>query len=162
MAIFLSIIITIFIVACLQILFFKLAQPYIKMIFDKAIDVACYVNTYHYDKTTEERVTIGQERFYKVLFKEDGKLASFKREKTDFIFWMLYTHYFDCLLDCIPIFVNRHNNRCLAEGELRGTEKYLDDIQQKLEKRYKSYATLKELTVRHDCESVAVEENNDK
>lgn len=162
MTIFLTIVFTILFIILIQIFLFKLTQPYIKMIFDNAVEIACYVNTYHYSKDEWERIEIGQKRYYQSIFKKDGKLENFKKDKTDFIFWVLYTQIFNKLLECIPISVNRNNNRCLAEGESRNSEKFLDDYQKHQELEYSSYATKIELQNREDCESVAVEENSDK
>lgn len=162
MAIFLTIVFTILFIILIQITLLKLTQPYIKMVFDNAVNVACYVDTYHYTKEEWERIEIGQERYYKSLFKEKSKLENFKRDKTDFIFWVLYTQVFNKLLGCIPIPVNRNNNRCLAEGESRKSEQFLDDYLKHQELEYSSYATIEELRNREDCESVAAEENSEK
>ena len=79
------IIITILIVMLLAFIIFKLSIPYIRKIIFNAINVACYVNTYHYMDDEWTRVEIGQERYYKSLFND--KKNNFAKDKTDFIFF---------------------------------------------------------------------------
>lgn len=160
MAIFLTVIITILVIVLLQILLLALSKPYIKKIIDDAIDVSCYINTYHYNKEEWDRIKIGQDRYCKLLF--NNKVTSFRKDKTDFIFWILYTQIFSKLLNCIPVKVNMHNNRCLSEGEQRGTERFLDEYLKEQEKAYQNYATLAEVKNREDMEATAsVEENSE-
>lgn len=155
----LAIIITILIIVLLEFLIFKLSVPYVKKIIFNAIDVACYVNTYHYMNDELARVKIGQERYYKSLFND--KKNDFTKDKTDFIFWILYTQFFNKLLNCIPIDINKYNNRCLSDGEERKTEQCLDKYQQNQEVEFIQYATENEIQTKKDIENVAAEANKD-
>ena len=155
----LAVIITILMVILIQLLFLKLTSPILRKVVDEAINVSCYVDTYHYGKSEYDRVQIGQDRYYKILFGE--KESSYKRSLTDYVFWVFYTQIFDKLLNCIPRDVSKHHNRCLSEGEERGTCKFLDNYQNTLEEKYTEYCTEQEKQNRMDrfnceCES----ENN--
>ena len=153
------IIITILIVMLLAFIIFKLSIPYIRKIIFNAINVACYVNTYHYMDDEWTRVEIGQERYYKSLFND--KKNNFAKDKTDFIFWILYTQFFNKLLNCIPIDINKYNNRCLSDGEERKTEQCLDKYQQNQEVEFIQYATENVIQTKKDIENVAAEANKD-
>ena len=102
---------------------------------------------------------IGQERYYKSLFND--KKNNFAKDKTDFIFWILYTQFFNKLLNCIPIDINKYNNRCLSDGEERKTEQCLDKYQQNQEVEFIQYATENEIQTKKDIENVAAEANKD-
>ena len=93
-----------------------------------------------------------------IIFK--NKITKFKKKKTEFIFDILYTTIFVKLLSCIPIKINRYNNRCLSEGEVRKTEKILDDYLDKQEKMYLDYASDYEKQNRIDKESVQCEDKS--
>lgn len=138
-----AIIITILVIILLQLLFIKLTSPSLKKVINEAINICCYVDTYHYEKQEYDRVQIGQDRYYKALFGE--KESSYKRSLTDYIFWEFYTQIFNKLLNCIPRDINMHNNRCLSEGESRGTGVYLDRYQATLEDEYSKYCTEQEV-----------------
>ncbi|MGM9543963.1 MAG: hypothetical protein ACI3T9_03190 [Romboutsia timonensis] len=155
MIIFLTVIITLLIVILLEYIFFKLSIPYFQQLIEKAIDISCYENTFHYMNTEGERVRDGQEKYVKSLFKD--KVTNFKKEKAEFIFDILYTKIFTKLLCCIPIKINRYNNRCLEEDEVRKTEKILDDYLKKQERMYLDYASDYEKQNRIDKESVQCE-----
>ena len=60
-----TVIITLLIIILITYLILKFGAPYARNILQKAIDVSCYVNTYHYDKNEMERVKIGQKDFMK-------------------------------------------------------------------------------------------------
>lgn len=158
MIIFLTAIITLLIVILLEYIFFKLSIPYFAEIIKKAIDISCYENTFHYMETEEERIRDGQEKYVKSLFKD--KKTNYRKEKAEFIFEMLYTRIFTRLLNCIPIEVNRYNNHCLEEDEVRKTEKFLDDYLDKQEKMYLDYASDYEKQNRIDKESVQCEDKS--
>ena len=81
----------------------------------------------------------GRNIFYKKIFPK--KLIERRKERTDFIFWCLYTQFFTKMLNVIPIEINKNNNRCLADGEQRDMEKFLDKYQEKIENEYINYAT---------------------
>lgn len=157
-----TIIITILVVILLQLLFLKVTSSSLKKVINEAINVSCYVNTYHYTESEYNRVQIGQETYYKSLFGD--RESSYKRSLTDYIFWEFYTQIFNNLLNCIPMNVNQHNNRCLAEGEHRGTCTYLEEYQCKLENKYEKYCTEQEKQNRIDRYSCAAEyeKENDK
>ena len=137
-----TIIIIILIVMLLVFVIFKLSIPYVRKIIFNAINVACYVNTYHYMNDEWTRVEIGQERYYKSLFND--KKNNFAKDKTDF-----------------PIDINKYNNRCLSDGEERKTEQYLDKYQQNQEVEFIQYATEDEMQTKKDIENVAAEANKD-
>ena len=158
MIIFLTVIITLLIVILLEYIFFKLSIPYFAEIIKKAIDISCYENTFHYMETEEERIRDGQEKYVKSLFKD--KKTNYRKEKAEFIFEMLYTRIFTRLLNCIPIEVNRYNNHCLEEDEVRKTEKFLDDYLDKQEEVYLKYASDYEKQNRIDKESVQCEDKS--
>lgn len=153
MAIFLTVIITIFVIGLLELIFAKLGSSYLVAIIKKSIDISCYIDTYHYHKDTSERVEIGQKMLYKEFFGE--RKSNFVKDKIDYIFWVFYTHIFDKLLDTVPISVTRHNNRCLSEGEVRGIEKFLDEYLEKQENKYEEYATDSERRKDSECISEA-------
>lgn len=152
-----TIIITILVVILLQLLFLKITSSSLKKVIDEAINVSCYVNTYHYTDSEYDRVQIGQEAYYKALFGD--RKSSYKRSLTDYIFWVFYTQIFDKLLNCIPMNVNKHNNRCLADGEYRKTGTFLDSYQNELEEKYLKYCTDKEKQNRIDRYNCEVENN---
>ena len=158
MIIFLTVIITLLIVILLEYVFFKLSIPYFTEIIKKAIDISCYENTFHYMKTEEELIRDGQEKYVKSLFKD--KKTNYRKEKAEFIFEILYTRIFTRLLNCIPIEVNRYNNHCLEENEVRKTEKFLDDYLDKQEEVYLKYASDYEKQNRIDKESVQCEDKS--
>lgn len=158
MIIFLTVIITLLIVILLEYIFFKLSIPYFTEIIKKAIDISCYENTFHYMETEEERTRDGQEKYVKSLFKD--KKTNYRKEKAEFIFEILYTRIFTRLLNCIPIEVNRYNNHCLKEDEVRKTEKFLDDYLDKQEEVYLKYASDYEKQNRIDKESVQCEDKS--
>lgn len=158
MIIFLTVIITLLIVILLEYVFFKLSIPYFTEIIKKAIDISCYENTFHYMETKEERIRDGQEKYVKSLFKD--KKTNYRKEKAEFIFEILYTRIFTRLLNCIPIEVNRYNNHCLEEDEVRKTEKFLDDYLDKQEEVYLKYASDYEKQNRIDKESVQCEDKS--
>ena len=158
MIIFLTVIITLLIVILLEYVFFKLSIPYFTEIIKKAIDISCYENTFHYMETKEERIRDGQEKYVKSLFKD--KKTNYRKEKAEFIFEILYTRIFTRLLNCIPIEVNRYNNHCLEEDEVRKTEKFLDDYLDKQEEIYLKYASDYEKQNRIDKESVQCEDKS--
>ena len=124
-------------------LFVKLSIPFTKKVINNAIDIACYVDTYHYTKNTKERIKIGKDKFYKSLFKEDN---SFYKSKTDYIFEVFYTRIFTKLLNVVPVEVTRKNNRCLSDGEERNSGKIFDEYFKKQETQYKRYATTNEIS----------------
>lgn len=142
MTILFTILLTIFVIILLKIFFVKIGMIYVSKIIKEAINVSCYVNTYHYSKNEEKRVKIGQQRFTEKILSKGS--SSFAKEKTDYIFWVFYTQIFNNLLECIPLSINMHNNRCLAEGEQRGMETFLDKYQNEQEDKYKNYLTKKE------------------
>ena len=109
-------------------------------------------------KTEEERIRDGQEKYVKSLFKD--KKTNYRKEKAEFIFEILYTRIFTRLLNCIPIEVNRYNNHCLEEDEVRKTEKFLDDYLDKQEEVYLKYASDYEKQNRIDKESVQCEDKS--
>lgn len=156
----LTIIITILAVLIVEFLFVKVLSPIVENIFDKAIDVACYVNTYHYDKEEVERIRIGQERFYSSLF---DKEKHSRRDMTNFVFWIIYTQIINKPLRTIPVEVNMYNNRCLADGEYRCSGQYLDKYQDMMLDELEEYSTCAEKQNRHDCENISCEceENSD-
>ena len=158
MIIFLTVVITLLIVILLEYIFFKLSIPYFTEIIKKAIDISCYENTFHYMETEDERIRDGQEKYVKSLFKD--KKTNYRKEKAEFIFEMLYTRIFTRLLNCIPIEVNRYNNHCLEEDEVRKTEKFLDDYLDKQEKMYLDYASNYEKQNRTDKESLQCEDKS--
>lgn len=160
MTILLTVIIAILVMLLLQFIILKISLPYAKETIKKAIDVSCYINTYHYSKDEINRIRIGRERYYEALFGD--KVTEFKKDKTDYIFWIFYTQVFNKLLNCIPIDITMYNNRCLSEGELRKTELYLDDYLENQEKEYKKYATEIEIENREAIKNVENEatENN--
>lgn len=154
-----TIIITILVMMLLMFFVFKLSIPYIRKVIFNAIDLACYVNTYHYMDDEWTRIEIGQNRYYQSLF--NNKKSNFAKNRTDFIFWVLYTQLFNKLLNCIPIEVNRYNNHCLEEDEVRKTEQFLDKYQHNKEVEFIQYATENEIQTRKDIENVAAEINED-
>lgn len=158
MIIFLTVIITLLIVILLEYIFFKLSIPYFTEIIKKAIDISCYENTFHYMETEEERTRDGQEKYVKSLFKD--KKTNYRKEKAEFIFEILYTRIFTRLLNCIPIEVNRYNNHCLKEDEVRKTEKFLDDYLDKQEEVYLKYASDYEKQNKINKESVQCEDKS--
>lgn len=158
MIIFLTVVITLLIVILLEYIFFKLSIPYFTEIIKKAIDISCYENTFHYMETEEERTRDGQEKYVKSLFKD--KKTNYRKEKAEFIFEILYTRIFTRLLNCIPIEVNRYNNHCLKEDEVRKTEKFLDDYLDKQEEVYLKYASDYEKQNRINKESVQCEDKS--
>lgn len=160
MGILLTIIVTLLIVFLLEYIFFKLSIPYIKKIIEKAIDIACYENTFHYFYFEEERINDGKNKYVKALFK--NKITNSTKEKAEFIFEILYKEIFSKLLNCIPIEVNEYNNHCLEEDEVRKTEKFLDDYLKKQEKMYLDYASKREKENRIDIESTQCENESNK
>ena len=68
--------------------------------------------------------------------------------------------FFNKLLNCIPIEVNRYNNHCLEENEVRKTEKFLDDYLDKQEEVYLKYASDYEKQNRINKESVQCEDKS--
>lgn len=130
--------------------FINLSIIFTKDVIKNAIDISCYVNTYHYTKDLEDRLKIGQDKYYYSLFDKD---RPFCRRKTDFIFEVFYTQIFNKLLNTIPVEVNRFNNRCLSDGEERKTEQKLDWYLKKQEEEYKKYASKNEIKSRQDCEA---------
>jgi hypothetical protein len=155
MAVFLAVIITILVISLLDYFFVYAAAPYTRKVIDAVIDISCYVNTFHYEKDEEDRVRIGQDRLYKSLFKD--RESSFRRKRTDFIFWIFYTKIFNSLLNCIPVEVNICNNRTLAEGESRGIGTFLDKYQEARQRESYKYATDEEKT-NLDCVNCCAEE----
>ena len=151
----LTIIITILVVLILEFIFLKAVSPTVSKLYDDAIAVSCYVNTYHYSEDEEDRVRIGQDRFYKSLFGD--KKSSFKKDMVDFIFWTIYTQMIDKPLRTIPIDVNMHNNRCLSDGEDRCSGRYLDEYQEKMLDEFDEYLTECEKQKRRDCDNISCE-----
>lgn len=139
MAILSTIIITILVDILLIYLLLKLGVPYARDILDKATEISCYVNTYHYDKCEVDRIKIGKDLLYKSL--QLKKKSSISKEKSDFIFWALYTQFYNKLLDTVPIYITKYHNRTLSEGEKRGTAKFLDKYLQQQEEEFDKYAT---------------------
>lgn len=155
MSLVFAILITIILTLAVVLLFATAVIRYYKELLSVAIDVACYVNTFHYMKNIDERVKIGQEKFYNILFGE--KYSKFRKDRTDYIFWVFYTQWFDKLLDVIPLNLNRENNRTLAEGETVDIQKTLDETQDTRLTMFGNIADKEELhKILESCENVAV------
>lgn len=163
MATFLIVLITIILSLAAFLLIALAVVKYHKDLISLAMEISCYLDTYHYMDDEETRVSIGQEKFYQTLF--GNKVSKFRKEKTDFIFWKYYTQWFSQLLEIIPICLNRESHRCLADGETVNIQKYLDQTQDIRLAMYGAFATEEEMH-RHldNCENVSIinEKNSDK
>ena len=136
--ILLTVLITIFLIGFA----FKIAIDYIRKFLKVAIEVACYVNTFYYKKSSWDRVEIGKEAYYRAIF--GNKENRFKKDKTDYIFWYLYSNAFNKLLRCIPTEINSYKNRSLSDGENVNLEEYVERYQKFQEEDYMKYASKEE------------------
>lgn len=132
-------------------LFFYLGLKYAAEILRKAIDVCCYVHTYKYSSSEWDRVEVGQKKFYKALYGE--KIGKYRKEKTDYIFWALYTRVLKPLLDVVPTEINQHNNRVLSEGEEVRCSEFVNNYNKTQENLYKEYKC--------HCDNCKCEEKNE-
>ena len=158
MIILVTVLITLLVIVLLACIILKLGMPYARDILHKSTEICCYVNTYHYDKCEVDRIKIGKDLLYKTLQLKDKYPIS--RDKSDFIFWALYTQFYNKLLDTVPIYITKYHNRTLSEGEERGTAKFLDGYLAQQEKEFEKYATEDEIA-RRKASNICETKNSD-